>query len=366
MLRALTEEYCCPAPTPANDGFYANLNGMKDGMEKPAATLELTAREKTRLPGMGRAVIETEAQAITALLHRVNSGFVAACAHILNCHGRVVVLGMGKSGHIGGKIAATLASTGTPAFFVHPGEASHGDLGMITSQDVVIALSNSGETEEIVTLLPVIKRLQVPLISFTGNPKSTLARTADVNIDVSVTKEACPLGLAPTSSTTAALVMGDALAVALLEAKGFSPKDLALSHPGGTLGRRLLLHVDDIMHRGGEIPQVTTDALLSNALLEMTQKGLGMTAIIDVENKLMGIYTDGDLRRSLDHGVNVHTTRIGDVMTRNCKSAKAGILAAEALSLMEAHKINALVIIDDQNTVIGVLNMHDLLRARVL
>ena len=237
---------------------------------------------------------------------------------------------------------------------------------MITSQDVVIALSNSGETEEIVTLLPVIKRLQVPLIAFSGNPKSTLARTADVNIDVSVAKEACPLGLAPTSSTTAALVMGDALAVALLEAKGFSPKDFALSHPGGTLGRRLLLHVDDIMHRGGEIPQVTTDALLSNALLEMTQKGLGMTAIVDAENKLMGIYTDGDLRRSLDHGVDVHTTRIGSVMTRNCKTAKANILAAEALSLMEAHKINALIITDDNNTVIGVLNMHDLLRARVL
>ena len=315
---------------------------------------------------MGRAVIDTEAQAITALMSRINANFADACTHILNCRGRVVVLGMGKSGHIGGKIAATLASTGTPAFFVHPGEASHGDLGMITSQDVVIALSNSGETDEIVTLLPVIKRLQVPLIAFSGNPKSTLARTADVNIDVSVAKEACPLGLAPTSSTTAALVMGDALAVALLEAKGFSPKDFALSHPGGTLGRRLLLHVDDIMHRGGEIPQVTTDALLSNALLEMTQKGLGMTAIVDAENKLMGIYTDGDLRRSLDHGVDVHTTRIGSVMTRNCKTAKANILAAEALSLMEAHKINALIITDDNNTVIGVLNMHDLLRARVL
>ena len=315
---------------------------------------------------MGRAVIDTEAQAITALMSRINANFADACTHILNCRGRVVVLGMGKSGHIGGKIAATLASTGTPAFFVHPGEASHGDLGMITSQDVVIALSNSGETDEIVTLLPVIKRLQVPLIAFSGNPKSTLARTADVNIDVSVAKEACPLGLAPTSSTTAALVMGDALAVALLEAKGFSPKDFALSHPGGTLGRRLLLHVDDIMHRGGEIPQVTADALLRKALLEMTQKGLGMTAIVDAENKLMGIYTDGDLRRSLDHGVDVHTTRIGSVMTRNCKTAKANILAAEALSLMEAHKINALIITDDNNTVIGVLNMHDLLRARVL
>ena len=335
-------------------------------MKNLPANSELADAEKERLLNMGRAVIDTEAQAITALMSRINANFADACTHILNCRGRVVVLGMGKSGHIGGKIAATLASTGTPAFFVHPGEASHGDLGMITSQDVVIALSNSGETDEIVTLLPVIKRLQVPLIAFSGNPKSTLARTADVNIDVSVAKEACPLGLAPTSSTTAALVMGDALAVALLEAKGFGPKDFALSHPGGTLGRRLLLHVDDIMHRGGEIPQVTTDALLSNALLEMTQKGLGMTAIVDAENKLMGIYTDGDLRRSLDHGVDVHTTRIGSVMTRNCKTAKANILAAEALSLMEAHKINALIITDDNNTVIGVLNMHDLLRARVL
>ena len=322
--------------------------------------------ERERLIKLGQAVIDTEAGAVTALKNRINASFAAACMHILQCKGRVVVLGMGKSGHIAGKIAATLASTGTPAFFVHPGEASHGDLGMITSQDVVIALSNSGETEEIVTLLPVIKRLRVPLIALSGKLKSTLASAADVTIDVSVAKEACPLGLAPTSSTTAALVMGDALAIALLEAKGFGPEDFALSHPGGMLGRRLLLHVADIMHRGSEIPLITADALLSNALLEMTRKGLGMTAIIDAEHKLMGIYTDGDLRRSLDQGVDVHTTRIGTVMTRNCKTAKADILAAEALSLMEAHKINALIITDTDNTVIGVLNMHDLLRARVL
>ena len=322
--------------------------------------------ERDNLIRLGHAVIDTEAQAVTALRDRINGSFVNACIHILNCHGRVVVLGMGKSGHIGGKIAATLASTGTPAFFVHPGEASHGDLGMITSQDVVIALSNSGETEEVVTLLPVIKRLNVPLIAFTGNSDSTLSRAADVIIDVSVAKEACPLGLAPTSSTTAALVMGDALAIALLEAKGFGPEDFALSHPGGTLGRRLLLHVSDIMHQGREIPQVRADALLSNALLEMTQKGLGMTAIVDADRKVLGIYTDGDLRRSLDHGVDVHNTSIGEVMTANCKTAKANILAAEALSMMEEYKINALVITDADNRLLGVLNMHDLLRARVM
>lgn len=322
--------------------------------------------EKDKLLRMGQAVIDTEAQAVTVLREKINSSFVNACIHILNCRGRVVVLGMGKSGHIGGKIAATLASTGTPAFFVHPGEASHGDLGMITSQDVVIALSNSGETDEIVTLLPVIKRLNVPLIAFSGTPNSTLTRAADVTIDVSVPKEACPLGLAPTSSTTAALVMGDALAIALLEVKGFGPDDFAMSHPGGTLGRRLLLHVNDIMHQGREIPRIQADALLSNALLEMTQKGLGMTAIVDENNKVMGIYTDGDLRRTLDHGVDVHKTSIGEVMTRNCKTARANILAAEALSMMEEYKINALIVTDENNTLIGVLNMHDLLRARVM
>ena len=322
--------------------------------------------DKEKLLQMGRAVIETEVLAVTALTDRINSSFVAACIHILNCHGRVVVLGMGKSGHIGGKIAATLASTGTPAFFVHPGEASHGDLGMITSQDVVVALSNSGETDEIVTLLPVITRLNVPLIAFSGNPDSTLAKAADVNIDVSVEKEACPLGLAPTSSTTAALVMGDALAIALLEAKGFGPDDFAMSHPGGTLGRRLLLHVNDIMHQGEEIPKVHADALLSNALLEMTEKGLGMTAIVDTNNRVMGIYTDGDLRRSLDHGVDVHKISVGEVMTENCKTAQPDILAAEALSMMEEYKINALIITDEDNHLVGVLSMHDLLRARVI
>jgi len=342
------------------------VNERKISLKNITATHVAPELEKAKLLDMGRAVIDTEASAVTVLKDRIDDNFAAACQLALNCQGRIVVLGMGKSGHIAGKIAATLASTGTPAFFVHPGEASHGDLGMITSQDVVIALSNSGETEEIVTLLPVIKRLRVPLIAFSGNLKSTLARAADVTLDVSVAKEACPLGLAPTASTTAALVMGDALAIALLEARGFRPEDFALAHPGGSLGRRLLLHVADIMHQGSQIPKVNANALLSNALLEMTQKGLGMTAIVDENNKVKGIYTDGDLRRTLDHGVDVHKTTIGEVMTCNCKTAKANILAAEALSLMEAHKINALIIIDEDNTVIGVLNMHDLLRARVL
>jgi len=341
----------------------ATLNNCMKNLNETIFSAET---EKDKLLRMGQAVIDTEALAVTALRNRIDSNFVNACIHILNCRGRVVVLGMGKSGHIGGKIAATLASTGTPAFFVHPGEASHGDLGMITSQDVVIALSNSGETDEIVTLLPVIKRLNVPLIAFVGNRDSSLARAANVTIDVSVAKEACPLGLAPTSSTTAALVMGDALAIAMLEVKGFGPDDFAMSHPGGMLGRRLLLHINDIMHRGEEIPRVHADALLSNALLEMTQKGLGMTAIVDADNKVIGIYTDGDLRRTLDRGVDVHKTKIGEVMTKNCKTAKADILAAEALSMMEEYKINALIITDNDNRLVGVMNMHDLLRARVM
>lgn len=322
--------------------------------------------ERDRLLSLGRAVIETEAEAIAALATKIDESFVEACAYILNCKGRIVVIGMGKSGHIGSKIAATLASTGTPAFFVHPGEASHGDLGMITSQDVVIALSNSGETDEIITLLPVIKRLGVPLISLTGKADSTLASAASVNIDVSVRQEACPLGLAPTASTTAALAMGDAIAIALLEARGFNSEDFALSHPGGILGRRLLLHVNDIMHTGADMPQVSIDTLLSDALLEMTRKGLGTTAIVDTDNTILGIYTDGDLRRTLDSGINVHTARIGDVMSRQCKTISANSLAAEALSMMEHYKINALLVDDENNVLTGILNMHDLLRARVV
>jgi arabinose-5-phosphate isomerase len=285
---------------------------------------------------------------------------------MLACSGRIVVLGMGKSGHIGGKIAATLASTGSPAFFVHPGEASHGDLGMIIAKDVVLALSNSGETEEILTILPLIKRLGVPLIALTGNPTSTLAKGATVHIDVSVRQEACPLGLAPTSSTTATLVMGDALAISLLEARGFTAEDFARSHPGGRLGRRLLLLIGDIMHSGAAIPQVNADAKVSEALLEMTRKGLGMTAIVDADRHIVGIFTDGDLRRALDHGIDVHTTGIAEVMTRGGKTVHAEQLAAEALQVMQNHKINALLVVDAQQRVVGALNMHDLLRAGVV
>jgi arabinose-5-phosphate isomerase len=284
-----------------------------------------------------------------------------------DCEGRIVVLGMGKSGHIGDKIAATLASTGSPAFFVHPGEASHGDMGMIMHNDVVLALSNSGETDEILTILPLIKRLGVPLIALTGNPNSTLAKAADAHLDVSVEKEACPLGLAPTSSTTAALVMGDALAVSLLEQRGFTADDFALSHPGGSLGRRLLLHVEDIMHGDDKMPCVSDTATLSAALLEMTQKGLGMTGVVDAAGKLVGIFTDGDLRRVLDHGeVNVHETSIAEVMTRNCKTAQPRQLAVEVLSQMENFKINSLMVVDDNQQPVGALNMHDLLRAGVV
>jgi arabinose-5-phosphate isomerase len=273
---------------------------------------------------------------------------------------------MGKSGHIGNKIAATLASTGSPAFFVHPGEASHGDLGMITGSDVVLALSNSGETREIVTILPLIKRMGAPLISMTGNRASTLAREADVNLDVSVAKEACPLDLAPTASTTAALVMGDALAIALLEARGFTAEDFALSHPGGSLGRRLLLHVHDIMHKDEQVPAVTQDASVRDALMEMTAKGLGMTAVVDSRDRPVGIFTDGDLRRCLDRGVDVRAAKVAEVMVPGGKRIAPDRLAAEALNLMEENKINALLVVDSDQRLCGALNMHDLLRAGVV
>jgi arabinose-5-phosphate isomerase len=321
---------------------------------------------EAKLKALGLAVIQTEATAVAELAARIDHTFATACQYMLACSGRIVVLGMGKSGHIGGKIAATLASTGTPAFFVHPGEASHGDLGMIIAKDVVLALSNSGETEEILTILPLIKRLGVPLIALTGNPGSTLASAATVHIDVSVRQEACPLGLAPTSSTTATLVMGDALAISLLEARGFTAEDFARSHPGGRLGRRLLLLIDDIMHSGDAIPQVHADAKVSEALLEMTRKGLGMTAIVDGDRHIVGIFTDGDLRRALDHGIDVHTTGIAEVMTRGGKTVHPEQLAAEALQVMQNHKINALLVVDAQQQVVGALNMHDLLRAGVV
>ncbi len=315
---------------------------------------------------LGLAVVETECRAVAELAGRIDHDFVRACEFMLQCEGRIVVIGMGKSGHIGGKIAATLASTGSPAFFVHPGEASHGDLGMITSKDVVLALSNSGETQEILTILPLIKRLNVPLIALTGKPRSTLATTANVNLDVSVSEEACPLGLAPTSSTTATLVMGDALAIALLETRGFTVEDFALSHPGGSLGRRLLLLIEDIMHTGDTIPRVAESATLSEGLLEVTRKGLGMTAVISADGELAGVFTDGDLRRTLDRGLDVHTTPMHEVMTRNCKTVGAHVLAAEALRLMEEFKINALLVVDKNGRLVGALNMHDLLRAGVV
>ncbi len=322
--------------------------------------------EDQKLRSLGLAVIETEAAAVAALAPRINGAFTTACRHMLACAGRVVVIGMGKSGHIGSKIAATLASTGTPAFFVHPGEASHGDLGMITPGDVVLALSNSGETSEIITILPLIKRMGAPLIAMTGKPDSTLAREADVNLDVSVAKEACPLGLAPTASTTAALAMGDALAVALLEARGFTANDFALSHPGGSLGRRLLLHVSDIMHSGARIPQVVRSASLRDALFEMTAKGLGMTAVVDEAGQVVGVFTDGDLRRTLDRGVDVRTGLVTEVMTSGGVSITPERLAAEALKLMEDRKINALLVVDGAGRLVGALNMHDLLRAGVV
>jgi arabinose-5-phosphate isomerase len=315
---------------------------------------------------LGLAVIETEMAAVDALKSRINDSFNKACELLLACEGRIVVTGMGKSGHIGGKIAATLASTGSPAFFVHPGEASHGDLGMITPKDVVIALSNSGNTAELLTIVPIIKRFGVPLISMTGNSTSALATEADVNLDVSVAQEACPLGLAPTSSTTVALVMGDALAVALLQARGFTPEDFALSHPGGSLGRRLLCHVADIMHKGDDIPSVGKNATVSEALLEMSGKGLGMTAVVDNDANLIGIYTDGDLRRSLDKGIDIHTTPIEQVMTADCKTASEHDLAAEVLKMMDDHKINGILVTDENNKLLGALNMHDLLRAGVV
>lgn len=320
----------------------------------------------SQMTDLGRAVVETEAAAITALLDRLDERFEQACHYLLECRGRIVVTGMGKSGHIGNKIAATLASTGSPAFFVHPGEASHGDLGMITPQDVVLALSNSGETSELLTILPLLKRLGTPLIAMTGKPQSTLAHESEVHLDVSVEKEACPLGLAPTSSSTATLVMGDALAVALLQARGFTAEDFALSHPGGSLGRRLLLHVGDIMHSDKALPIVTEAATLHDALEMMSEKGLGMTAVIDAEGRLSGVYTDGDLRRTLNKPVDIHQLLVSEVMTRNCKTVPPDMLAAEALQMMDEKKINGLLVVDNQQRLVGAFNMHDLLRAGVI
>ncbi|WP_017926008.1 KpsF/GutQ family sugar-phosphate isomerase [Thioalkalivibrio sp. HL-Eb18] len=320
--------------------------------------------ETTR--NLALAVLNNEADAVRRLTERVDEAFLEACRHILECRGRVVVTGMGKSGHIGSKLAATLASTGTPAFFVHPGEASHGDLGMITRDDVVIALSNSGETDELLTILPLIRRLDVPLIALTGNPGSRLGQDATVHLDVSVEREACPLGLAPTSSTTAALAMSDALAIAVLDARGFTADDFARSHPGGRLGRRLLVHVADIMHTNDAIPRVGPEAPLKDALFEITRKGLGLVIVADPDAHLLGVFTDGDLRRTLDRGESLEALTIGQVMTQGGHAARPQWLAVEALETMESKRINALPVVDDDQRLVGVLNMHDLLRAGVV
>jgi len=310
--------------------------------------------------------VAMETQAVNDLHDRVDGSFVIACETLLACEGRVIVTGMGKSGHIGNKIAATLASTGTPAFFVHPGEASHGDLGMITKNDVVLALSNSGNTAEVITLLPLIKRLGIPLVSMTGDTNSALAQAAVANLDVGIAEEACPLNLAPTTSTTVTLVMGDALAIALLESRGFSAEDFAFSHPGGALGRKLLLRVSDIMHADNEVPRVTPETPLHNALLEMTEKGFGMTTITNTQGELLGVFTDGDLRRIIDSKADLSSVNMSQVMTENPKTVNHDMLVAEALTIMEKASITAVVVEDASNHPIGVLHMHDILRAGVI
>jgi arabinose-5-phosphate isomerase len=333
----------------------------------PAATvIPAATADDAQLLASARRALGIETRAIEQLAPRLGPAFAHACRICLVCHGRVVVTGMGKSGHIAGKIAATLASTGTPAFFLHPAEAGHGDLGMITRADVVLALSNSGETPELVLLLPHLKRLAVPLIVLSGRADSTLARAASVTLDVGVPEEACPLNLAPTASTTAMLAMGDALAVATLEARGFTATDFARSHPGGALGRRLLLHVEDLMRSGEALPRVAPDAPLSAGLLEMSRKGLGMTAIVDADGQILGIFTDGDLRRALDRQIDVHATPMSAVMTSRPKIIGPRALAAEAVHLMETHRITALPVADTHGRLIGALNIHDLMRAGVV
>jgi arabinose-5-phosphate isomerase len=334
-------------------------------MQSPVA-ISTRPPDDAQLLACGRRALEIEARAVATLAPRLDAGFAAACRICLACEGRVVVTGMGKSGHIARKIAATFASTGTPAFFLHPAEAGHGDLGMITRTDVVVALSNSGETPELVLLLPHLKRLAVPLIVLVGKVDSTLGRASSVAIDVSVPEEACPLNLAPTASTTATLAMGDALAVSVLEARGFTEQDFAMSHPSGSLGRQLLLHVEDVMRTGAALPRVAADDLLGAGLVEMSKKGLGMTVVVDSNDHILGVFTDGDLRRTLDKRIDVHSTPMRVVMTSNPKSIGARALAAEAVHLMETHRITALPVTDAQGRLIGALNVHDLFRAGVV
>ena len=327
--------------------------------------ISMTSRDTNRFLDRARHVLSIEAAAIENIARRLDAPFSEACALMLACTGRIVVTGMGKSGHVARKIAATMSSTGSPALFLHPAEAAHGDLGMITPQDVVLALSYSGESDELLTILPSLKRIGVPLIAMTGNGKSTLAREAHVWLDSAVEQEACPLNLAPTASTTVALALGDALAVAMLEERDFSAEDFAHSHPGGSLGRRLLVRVSDVMRQGDELPTVHLNTPLRDALMEISRKGLGMTAVLDDQNKLAGVFTDGDLRRALDRGVDVHHTRVLEVMTPNPITIEAGKLAAEAVRIMEERRIGALLVTDG-GKLTGALNMHDLLRARVV
>jgi arabinose-5-phosphate isomerase len=332
----------------------------------PVAPARSDAAADEPLIASARRALAVETRALESLAPRLGPAFAQACRICLECRGRVVVTGMGKSGHVAHKIAATLASTGTPAFFLHPAEAGHGDLGMITRVDAVLALSNSGETAELVQLLPQLKRLAVPLIVMTGRSDSTLARAATVTLDVAVAEEACPLNLAPTASTTAALAMGDALAVAVLEARGFTRADFARSHPGGALGRQLLLHVDDLMRSGSALPRVSPDAALSAGLLEMSAKGLGMTVVVDGADVILGVFTDGDLRRALDRRIDVHATVMRSVMTANPKTIGPRALAGEAVHLMEVHRVTALPVADTQGRLVGALNVHDLMRAGVV
>ncbi len=322
--------------------------------------------DKSALKNSAIRTIELEKSAVARLTERIDDEFFTACELILECQGRIIVMGMGKSGHIANKIAATLASTGTPAHFVHPAEASHGDIGMVTAKDVVIAISNSGTTAEIETILPILKRKAVPLIALTGNPHSLLAQEANANLDASVELEACPLGLAPTTSTTAALVMGDALAMALLEARGFTAEDFAFSHPGGNLGRRLLLKVADIMHQGDDIPRVTETTTIKDSLLEMSAKKLGMTTITNDKSEVCGVFTDGDLRRFLDSGSDINETRIESVMTSSYKSIHSNALASEAAKIMQDNEIYSLMVMDAEDQFHGIVTMHDLLKANVV
>ncbi len=326
----------------------------------------MTNPSTSALVALAARVLDIESRAITDLVPRLDENFAAACQLCLATEGRVVVTGMGKSGHIGGKIAATLASTGTPSFFMHPAEASHGDLGMITAQDTLLAVSYSGETDEVVTILPLVKRMGARLISMTGKPGSTLATAADVHLDVSVTEEACPLNLAPTASTTATLAMGDALAVALLESRGFTAEDFALSHPSGSLGKKLLLRVADVMHKGDDVPAVGPGVKVTDGLLEMSQKGLGMTAIVDEDRRIRGVFTDGDLRRALDSEIDVRKTRMETVMHEGCITVGPDMMAAEAVHVLEENKITSLLVADGDGRLVGALNIHDLFRAGVM